>query len=168
MKRNRRIGINGNYINSLEFKSIEYIRGYLHNYADLNTPNSTLSYDYGIIEFAKSDNNIESLKNLVDEFKNQPIKLKLVEELEFKNSIGKWFFENGELSEVKFNDKRKENEIERFYALLNNFLEIKSYFRIENLKSEFETVHLDLGVFYEYFLLIGDKKNCLLYFRYDD
>jgi len=70
-----RIGIEKYETNKYSIKSIEYIQGILHSFAELNEPNSNLVFEYEIVEFGKSENISETLKKRFYIFENQQINL---------------------------------------------------------------------------------------------
>ncbi|TXK74609.1 hypothetical protein [Mesonia sp. K4-1] len=154
--------------NEYQVTSIEYLKGVLHTYSDLNRPNSNLDYEYEIIELYKSENIIKTLKKEFYVFENQQIELELISEIDFKSILQSWFFNNGSLTDIKLNDSRKESEIQNFVNHLKSILKITEIYKIENLKSSLENQFNELGVFYQYLLLSCQKSDFILYFRYDD
>lgn len=101
-------------------------------------------------------------------FENQQIKLELISELDFKNILHSWFFNNGSLIDIKLNDSRKESEIQNFLNQLKSILKITEIYKIENLKSSLESQFNELGVFFQYLFISSQESDFILYFRYDD
>ncbi|TDX86380.1 hypothetical protein [Epilithonimonas xixisoli] len=145
--------------------SFEYLKGILHTYSNLNMPNSTLSYNFEIVE-DKIENEILYLR----QYFNLPIECKMsildINESEFKKQIYDWFFLNGELSKINLNETRRNYEVNNFYNVLNSINEITKIIQVE-FDSTNETYY-ELGIYYTYFFIHNKESKYLLYFRYDD
>jgi len=79
-----------------------------------------------------------------------------------------WFFNNGELRNLNISRDKQENQINDFFQLLEDILKVNKILKIENLKSENEKVHLELGIDYEYIILKCEETNYILYFTFWD
>ncbi|MDB5262648.1 MAG: hypothetical protein JWQ14_1929, partial [Adhaeribacter sp.] len=75
---------------------------------------------------------------------------------------------NGELSKLNPSKYKVENQINHFFLLLKEILNIHKIFKIKNLKSENEINYLELGVDYDYLILNSTDKNYILYFTFSD
>ena len=164
----RRIGIEIKENNNYPLKTIEYIRGVLHTYAELNQPNSTLAYEYEIVEFEKSENIIEVLRKKFYIFENQQIELKEISKIDFLEILKTWFFSNGEVHNLNISEYQKDNKLKYFLKLIEEILNVDKYFKIDNLISENEITYLELGIYYDYLVLKSSEKNFILYFTYID
>ena len=106
--------------------TLDFIKGILYTYADLNTPNSNLSYEYEIIE-------MELEKDEYIFFRNQ---FQLPEEClfsiadisfeGFQKSLNSWFFKNGEILNLGVNETRESYAINMFFSDLNDVICIKN------------------------------------------
>ena len=163
-----RIGIEKYETNKYSIKSIEYIQGILHSFAELNEPNSNLVFEYEIVEFGKSENISETLKKRFYIFENQQIDLLDISKETFLDIFKVWFFNNGELRNLNISRDKQENQINDFFQLLEDILKVNKILKIENLKSENEKVHLELGIDYEYIILKCEETNYILYFTFWD
>lgn len=145
-------------------KPISYFEGILHTYAALNQPNSTLSYEYEIIAFEKTEDIAASLKDIFIDFTPQSnIKLKHITLYDLEIHIKRWFFKNGEVHKLNISPDRQAWEVSNFCNSIAVALELSEFYYVDNLTFEYE-----LGILYDYFVLIGATKNYLLYFRYSD
>lgn len=163
-----RIGIEKYETNNYPIKTIEYIRGILHSFAELNEPNSNLQFEYEIVEFEKSDDISKFLKERFFVFENQQIELAEISKQAFLEILKVWFYHNGELRNLNIDNSKQENQISYFFNLLENILKVIQILEVQNLKSENEKVHLELGIDYNYFVLNGFEKNYILYFTFND
>ena len=79
---------------------IEYLKGILNTYASLNTPDSTLAYDYNIVKVRKENQDlVKVIKDSFEVFADQSFKLDLITNEHFKNSLKNWLFEK-KLSQI--------------------------------------------------------------------
>lgn len=163
-----RIGIEKYDTNKYSVHSIEYIRGVLHCLAELNQPDSNLMYEYEIVEFDKSDDIIGELKKRFYIFENQQLELLDITQESFLEILKIWLTNNGELSKLNPSKYKVENQINHFFLLLKEILNIHKIFKIKNLKSENEINYLELGVDYDYLILNSTDKNYILYFTFSD
>lgn len=164
----RRIRIEKSETNKYPIKTIEYIQGFLNAYALLNQPNTTLVYEYEIVEFEKSENIIKTLKEKFYIFENQEIKLNEISKIEFLEILQAWFYKNGELHKLNKSAYHQENHLKLCLQMFEDILKIDTFFKIENLNDEHETTYLELGVAYEYLVLKSAEKNFIVYFTYTD
>ena len=163
-----RIGIEKDETNKYSVKTLEYIKGILHSFANLNEPSSNLGFDYEIVEFEKSNNISKSLKKRFYIFDNQQIELVGITQDTFLNKLKVWFYSNGELRNIQVSERKQEDYLNHFLRLLKDILDITEILGIENLKSENEKVYLELGIDYDYFVLNSPEKNYILYFTFCD
>jgi hypothetical protein len=153
----------------IETCNLDYIKGFLHSFSILNEPNSTLGYSYDIIELRNDgDNLIESLKTFSFVFKNQPIVLNVISETTFKAFLEKWFFHEGELRNHSSDEYKKDRIVEFYYQAIKDITKVDNINKVENLSMDYEETYLDLGVSHDYFVLLGQDRTFLLYFRFDD
>ena len=164
----KRIGIEKDENNNYPIKTIEYIRGVLHTYAELNQPNSTLAYEYEIVEFEKSENITEVLQKKFYIFENQQIELSEISKVDFLEILKAWFFSNGEINNLNISEYQKDNKLKYFSKLIKDILSVEKYFKVDNLMSENEITYLELGIYYDYLVLKSSEKNFILYFKYID
>ncbi|MEL1246276.1 hypothetical protein AAEO56_18525 [Flavobacterium sp. DGU11] len=145
-------------------KCNSYFEGILHTYAALNQPNSTLWYEYEVCAFEKTENIAASLKENFTEFSQQRnITLKRINLYDLELYVKQWFFQNGEIHKLNINTDRQAWEASNFCNSIAVALELSEFYYVDNLTFEYE-----LGILYDYFVLIGATKNYLLYFRYSD
>ena len=161
-----RIEIENFETSKYSIKTIEYIKGVLHTYAHVNQPNTNLSYVYDIVEFEKSENIAETLKGRFYIFKNQEIELNEISNDNFLGILRDWFY-GFEISKL-IAEYRQGPEVKFFLELLKDILKIDEIFMIENLQHENEETYLELGVYFDYFVLKSTEKNYILYFKYCD
>lgn len=119
--------------------SLDYIRGVLHTYAGLNQPDSDLTYEYDIIELQEAVVGPEDLKNNCSIFRNQPLQLAPLTKAACKSTLLDWFFRSGELHHLPLNDTRKNNEVDHFYALLREAIDLRQVNAVGGLDAAFET-----------------------------
>ncbi|WP_298393495.1 hypothetical protein [Flavobacterium sp.] len=150
----------------MEKTSLDYLEGILHTYSSLNMPNSTLQYEYEIVKVSK----IETETEIVTDLFKLPAKCKMaikeISKEKFRKGIYTWFFNNGELSTINLNERRKNIEVDCFIKNLYSAIEIQKITIIEFDKWN-ETFY-ELGIGYEYYFLHSSNEKYLLYFRYDD
>ncbi|ACU04350.1 hypothetical protein [Pedobacter heparinus] len=141
---------------------IPFIKGILHTFESLNQPDSTLSYDYDIVQVEKGNKNmIETLKEQFDVLRDQSFNLNSISDEELKKSLTGWLFETKFVSASKV-----EKEVNFFHNLLKEITGYKSCFRATELDST--SFSYDLGVYYEYFVLESEAYIYVLYFNYSD
>lgn len=150
----------------MEKTSLDYIKGILHTFANLNMPNSTLSYEFEIIEVSTNETEIENLRRNYTLPSECKMSIKEITKEEFKVGIHVWFFKNGELHKIDLNERRKNNEVNYFFEKLYSAIDILKITRIEFDK--WNTVFYELGICYDYLYLHTKDSRYLLYFRYDD
>ncbi|KQT25804.1 hypothetical protein ASG22_03615 [Chryseobacterium sp. Leaf405] len=146
--------------------TLDFIKGILYTYADLNTPDSNLSYKYEIIEMELEKDESIFLEN---QFQLPEECLFTIEDInfeEFQKSLNNWFFKNGEISNLQIDERREDNYIELFFNNLNDLIYIKNIKTVEF--SYANEAYYELGIYYEYFFIEGDKNKYLVYFKYED
>ncbi|MGU3375877.1 hypothetical protein [Chryseobacterium sp. M5A1_1a] len=143
--------------------TLEYLKGSLHTFANLNTPNTELIYQYDIIEFETSTEIIEVFKDKLGLSKAEISYINKIDEQSLKKFLNEWLFRRGELINIPINDRRQADEIDSFYNTLIIATQLQSAHLI--ILSE---VHGFIGVMYDFFLIKGIEKNYILYFLYSD
>ncbi|WP_265429266.1 hypothetical protein [Chryseobacterium sp. YIM B08800] len=146
--------------------TLDFIKGVLYTYADLNTPNSNLSYEYEILEMELEEDESIFYRN---KFQLPEECLFTIEDInfeEFQKSLNNWFFKNGEILNLRINDTRESYAINMFFSELNDVVCIKNIKKVEFDYSA-ETYY-ELGINYEYFFIEGVKNKYLIYFKYED
>lgn len=146
--------------------TLDFIKGILYTYADLNTPNCNLSYEYEIIEMDLDKDESVFLRN---QFHLPEECLYTIENIsieDFQRSIKKWLFKNGEIDKLEINQQRENILIEMFFEDLNNLINIENI--LTSKFSDSNETYYELGIYYEYFFIVGDKNKYLLYFKYED
>jgi len=146
--------------------TLDFIKGILYTYADLNTPNSNLSYEYEIIEMELEKDESIFFRN---QFQLPEECLFIIKDINFEGfqkSLNNWFFKNGEILNLKINERREDNYIKLFFNNLNDLICIKDIKTVEF--SHTNEVYYELGIYYEYFFIEGDKNKYLIYFKYED
>jgi hypothetical protein len=123
----RRIGIENDETNDYPIKTIEYIRGVLHTYAELNQPNSTLAYEYEIVQFEKSGSIAEVLKKKFYIFENQQIELNEISQNDFLEILRDWFYKNGEIRNLNITEYQQNNKLNYFLRLLEDILNVDKF-----------------------------------------
>ncbi len=145
-------------------KRNSYFEGILHTYAALNQPNSTLWYEYEISAFEKTGNIAATLQENFTEFSQQRnITLKRINLYDLEIYVKRWFFNNGEVHKLNINPDKQAWEASNFCNFIAVALELSEFYYVDNLKFEYE-----LGILYDYLVVVGATKNYLLYFRYSD
>jgi hypothetical protein len=141
---------------------INYLHGVLHTFGSLNQPDSTLAYDYDIVEVNRSNSDLViTLKEQIPLFSTEQIVLDSTTDEEFKISLTNWLFEIKLVS-----DYRMEREIDFVFKLIKEITEFTSIYSLSGLDtSEFS---YNFGVGYEHFVLEADRKLYLIYFCYTD
>jgi hypothetical protein len=145
------------------FLKFNYFEGILHTYEMLNQPDTNLVYEYEIIAFDKTEDIATSLKESFIDFSTKNIKLKSITVYELETHVKSWFFTSGEVSKLSLNEDKQVRIASNFCDIMVVTLGLSEYYFIDNLDS-----YYDLGVAYDYLVLIGTTKNYLLYFRYSD
>jgi len=134
---------------------INYLRGVLHTFASLNQPESTLAYDYEIIDIDVTNSDlIVSLKEQLPLLTNERFTLESITTEEFKISLENWLFETKLVSDYII-----KREINFVFKLIKEITGFNSLYLLKGL---------DIAVAYEYFVLEADKKLYLIYFSYTD
>lgn len=147
-------------------KSLDYIKGILHTFSGLNMPNSTLSYEFEILEVSKTETEIEALRQNYKLPLECKMSVKEITKEKLRDEIYNWFFKNGELSTINLDERRKNNEVDWFFENLYSTIEILKVTKIEFDKRN--DIFYELGICYDYYFLHNKEQKYLLYFRYDD
>lgn len=144
--------------------NIQYLQGILHTYASLNQPECNLRYDYDLLEIKKSSSDLESvLKTEIALFKSQPLSLQPISIDMYNELLRKWLFETKPVS-----SKKREKEVTYVSALIKELTSFTNVYIINGLSSDYESVYLELGVYYDYLILEAERTIYLLYFNYSD
>lgn len=143
--------------------TLEYLKGRLHTFAHLNTPNTELVYQYDIIEFETSSDVIEVLREKCGLLKTTISYMNTVDEQYLIKLLDEWLFKRGELFNIPLNEIRKNNEVLSFYNTLKAATQLQSAHLII-LSDDYDFI----GIMYDYLLIKGIEKNYLLYFLYSD
>ncbi|MEN0053390.1 MAG: hypothetical protein AAGC65_06960 [Mucilaginibacter sp.] len=141
---------------------IVYLKGILNTYAALNTPDSTLAYDYNIVKVKKENQDlVKAIKDSFDVFVDQSFKLDLITNEYFKNALKNWLFEKKIVS-----DYRIKRQTDFIYDLIKEVSNFQTIYAINEL--DLTTFSYDFGVGYEYFLLDSVVDSYIIYFNYSD
>jgi hypothetical protein len=141
---------------------IAYLKGILHTFAALNTPESNLRYEYDIIAFEKAGSDLkEAIITQFHKFTSQKFSVDLITGDEFKNLLAHWLFEKKFVSEQKV-----ERQINSIYKLLENETNLSAIYAINGLDAD--NWSYDFGVGYDYFVITGGKMLYMIYFMYED
>lgn len=144
--------------------SLEYLKGMLHTYSQLNMPDANLWCIFDIQELEKSENEIERLRELVFPSKKTDIQLGPIGDYNhFKTKIlSHWLFSD-ELSALNLTPARKLDKVNSFYHVLATVTQLETIeqFLIDGYPND------GFGVHSAAFLITGLKKKYILYFTYD-
>jgi len=146
-----------------EISTIDYLKGILHTYADLNEQSSDLSYDFDLITIGASKDMISVIKNQFIEFREESFQLKLIQEETFISEIKSWLYQNGNMTVLKVAQTKQDEELNHLYKLFNKALTLSEIYKISELSDSYY-----FGVSSDYYILKGDNKCYLLYFLYTD
>lgn len=148
--------------NQYEIKSLDYIKGVLHTYAELNVPESNLTYDYDLFELGIGSD-VYLLLSTQEDFKDEAPVLTAISSDVFTEELKGWLFKNGDLNKLHVSKERQGLEAKYLYDVLSEAISLKAVHKIGGLS---ESYHF--GVHYDYYALETEDKWYLLYFLYTD
>jgi len=148
---------------SYEICSIDYLKGILHTYADLNENSSGLSYDFDLITIGKSNDVISLVKEQFIEFREESFQLTLIPEETFLSEIKSWLYKSGDISVLKVAQTKQDEEVNHLYELFNKELTLNEVYKISELSDSYQ-----FGISSDYYILKGDSEYYLLYFLHTD
>ncbi|RQO73757.1 hypothetical protein DBR40_13180 [Pedobacter sp. KBW01] len=146
-----------------EISSIDYLKGILHTYADINEHSSGLSYDFDLITIGKSNDVISLIKEQFNEFREESFQLKLLEEETFLSEIKSWLYLSGNMTILKVAQTKQDEEVNHLYKLFNKALMLNEIYKITELSDSYQ-----FGISSDYYILNGASKYYLMYFLYTD
>ncbi|WP_343659224.1 hypothetical protein [Chryseobacterium sp.] len=145
--------------------SLEYLKGMLHTYGQLNMPDSNLWCIFDIRELEKSENEIERFRELIFPSKKANIELAPIEDYNnFKTKIlSHWLFSGDCWASRNLDSAWKEDKTNSFYHALATVTQLKTIeqFIIDGYSTD------GFGVHSTAFLITGFEKKYILYFIYD-
>lgn len=146
-----------------EISSIDHLKGILHTYAVLNEQSSDLAYYFDLITIGISKGMISLIKDQFIEFREESFQLKLIQEETFISEIKSWLYLNGNMTVLKVEQTKQDEEVNHLYKLINETLSLKDIYKISELSDSYH-----FGVSSDYNILKGSNGYYLLYFLYKD